>query len=307
MAIIPGMQGHDDSFRPVGRARLPAWLKPPRTPKGQFGAVQKLLAQRRLHTVCQGAQCPNRRQCWSEGTATFMILGAACTRQCAFCGVRPGVPGPVDADEPARVAAAATDLRLRHVVITSVTRDDLPDGGAGMFAATILALRQALPASTVEVLTPDFQGDLAALAQALAARPDVFNHNLETVARLQPAIRPQASYARSLAVLAAAARLAPDLLVKSGLMVGLGETDLELDAAMQDLRRAGCRALTMGQYLQPRRDRAPVARFVPPEGFAAYAGRARELGFTQVASAPLVRSSFHAADLCSPPIASPRA
>lgn len=277
--------------------RLPAWMRKPLRTDGDYAAVHDLLAAQHLHTVCRSAHCPNIRECWSRGTATFMILGDVCTRDCRFCAVDHGRTGRPDEGEPARVAEAAREMRLTHVVVTSVTRDDLPDGGAGVFAATIRAIRGALPDATVEVLTPDFRGDAAAIGTVLDARPDVFAHNLETVRRLQPAIRPQASYERSLAVLRVAAGSGSGAAVKSGLMLGLGETDEEIGEAMQDLRAAGCEILTLGQYLAPSKAHAPVARFIEPAGFDALAARARELGFKGVASAPLVRSSYRAGEL----------
>jgi lipoic acid synthetase len=286
--------------------RLPPWIRIRYGGRGTQDAVNRLLEDHELHTVCQGAQCPNQHECFSRGVATFMILGDICTRDCRFCAVKTGVLSPVDSDEPRRVADAAARLKLRHVVVTSVTRDDLPDGGAAHFSATIGALREALPEATVEVLTPDFKGVEKDIARVLAAGPDVFNHNLETVRRLQKTIRPAADYDRSLAVLGFAARsgaLSPESgirsqnlkpLVKSGLMVGLGETDEEIDEAMMDLRRVGVELLTIGQYLSPSTGHAPVQRFVPPAQFEVYARRGTEMGFRNVASGPMVRSSYMA-------------
>lgn len=274
--------------------RLPPWIRVRVPAGGTAAAVYDLLGQKALHTVCQGAQCPNRHECFSRGTATFMILGDVCTRDCLFCAVRTGRPGAPDPGEPGRVAEAAARMGLRHVVVTSVTRDDLPDGGAAVFAATIRAIRERLSGAIVEVLTPDFMGREADIAVVLDARPDVFNHNLETVRRLQPEIRPAADYERSLGALRFAGRYTPRPAVKSGLMVGLGETDEELLEAIADLRAAGCDLLTVGQYLAPSARHAPVRRFVPPEQFAAYARHATELGFRGVASGPLVRSSYQA-------------
>ncbi len=267
---------------------------------GRLAAVRDALAGAGLNTVCESAQCPNRQECFHRGTATFMILGKICTRRCRFCAVESGAPRPPDPDEPRRVAETAARLGLRHVVVTSVTRDDLPDGGAGAFAAVVSWIRFR-PGITVETLTPDFQGQAAALAAVLEAGPDVFNHNLETVERLQPAIRPQADYRRSLAVLRAAGRHRPRPVVKSGLMVGLGETDSELFRALADLRAAGCDALTLGQYLAPSREHLPVDRFVPPERFAEYREKALILGFTAVAAGPLARSSYRAEALFRKP------
>lgn len=276
--------------------RLPAWIRSDLRTDADFRRIQGLLTREGLNTVCVGARCPNRAECWNHGTATFLILGDTCTRGCAFCAVTPGRPAPPSEDEPARVARAVKAMGLKHAVVTSVTRDDLPDGGAGVFAATIRALRSASPGTSVEVLTPDFQGSESALAAVLEARPDVFAHNLETVRRLTPAIRSSASYERSLAVLRFAASWSPPVAVKSGLMLGLGETDAEVVESLGDLRAAGCRWLTLGQYLAPTARHAPVARFVTPAEFDDYAVRARNMGFEQVASGPLVRSSYRAAE-----------
>jgi lipoyl synthase len=283
--------------RAGARRRLPPWIRVRVPASGQPAAVAALVAAGRLHTVCQSALCPNEPECFGRGTATFMILGEVCTRACGFCAVRGGRPRPPDPGEPARVAAAAAALALRHVVITSVTRDDLADGGAAAFAATVRAVRASRPPATIEVLVPDFGGDAAALGAVLAAGPDVLNHNLETVRRLQARIRPQADYERSLGVLRAAARWAPRPVVKSGLMLGLGETDAELAAALRDLRAAGCDALTLGQSLAASPAHAPVARFVRPAAFARWRQRALGLGFAAVAAGPLVRSSYHAGEL----------
>ena len=277
--------------------RLPPWIRLKMHTDGEFARVQNLVSHRRLHTVCQSAHCPNMHECWNRSTATFMILGNVCTRHCSFCAVESGQPGSVDADEPQRVAQAASEMKLRHVVVTSVTRDDLPDGGAHIFAETIRAIRQAVPAATIEVLTPDFQGRTESLSTVLQAKPDVFNHNLETVERLQPAIRPQASYRTSLSVLAYAAKNFPGIAVKSGIMLGLGESEAELFRGLEDLLSAGCELLTLGQYLAPTRAHLPVARFVTPAEFDAYAKKAREMGFKGVASGPMVRSSYKAVDM----------
>lgn len=265
--------------------------------ESDFGKVHELVGDLGLHTVCKSAKCPNIHECWGHGTATLMLLGNECTRACRFCAIPAGRPKRLDTDEPRRVAAAAKRMNLQHVVLTSVARDDLPDGGAGIFAETIRAIRAELPGASIEVLTPDFQGDDASLAIVLDAKPDVFNHNLETVKRLQAAIRPQASYGRSLAVLKAAASRAEPPAVKSGLMVGLGETDDELMEAIRDLYDAGVRLLTIGQYLQPTRAHRPVARYVEPESFARYEAEARAIGFFGVASGPMVRSSYKAEEL----------
>ena len=278
------------------RQRLPSWFRRPLPPGAEGGRVKQLLGRLDLHTVCEGAKCPNRAGCWHEGAAAFLILGDACTRACRFCAIpHAAQPAPPDPGEPARLAEAAAAMGLRHVVVTSVTRDDLPDGGAAHFAATIREIRARLPGTTVEVLVPDFQGDTAALDLVLAAQPDIFNHNLETVERLQPSIRPQADYRRSLAVLAYAARAGAR--TKSGLMLGLGETDGEIAAALRDLRAAGVALLTLGQYLAPSPAHHPVARFAAPAEFDRWRADALALGFASVASAPHVRSSYHAEEL----------
>jgi lipoyl synthase len=277
--------------------RLPSWIRTDLTTDPPFSRVRGLVSGLDLHTVCQSAHCPNRHECWSRGTATLMILGDVCTRRCRFCAVSGGKPGDMDSEEPRRVAEAACEMNLRHVVITSVTRDDLPDGGAGAFADTIQAIREAIPDVTVEVLTPDFQGLESSIGIVLKARPDVFGHNLETVKRLQASVRPGASYATSLQVLRAAAGWCPSVGVKSGLMLGLGETDDEVVEALHDLLDAGCRMLTLGQYLAPTRKHLPVVRFVSPAEFEVLAGIARSLGFTAVAAGPLVRSSYQAETL----------
>ena len=281
------------------RPRLPAWFRR-RLPTGpQAGRVRALLSDLGLHTVCSSAHCPNLCECFSRGTATFLLMGPRCTRACGFCAIQRGPMLPLRADEPAAVAHACRRLGLRHVVMTSVTRDDLPDGGAEHFARTIQAVRETLADATIEVLTPDFGGDLVAVDIVLAAGPDVFNHNIETVRRLTTQIRPQADYDRSLAVLAhaALAHSPAGLLVKSGLMVGLGESDDEVSGAMGDLQRSGCGVLTIGQYLAPSADHWPVARFVEPEQFDRYRAEALAMGFAAVASGPLVRSSYNAQDL----------
>lgn len=273
---------------------LPSWIKRRFPPQEEWERVQKLLRTLALHTVCESARCPNLGECFRRGTATFLILGNVCTRSCRFCAVGKGIPLPPDPEEPERVAEAAKRLYLKHVVVTSVTRDDLPDGGAGHFAATILAIRQALPQATVEVLVPDFQGSEEALDTVLAARPEVLNHNLETVPRLYPLVRPQADYARSLQLLEKAKNKAPGILTKSGLMVGLGETRKEVEEVLRDLRKARCDIVTIGQYLRPSVHHLPVASYVPPEEFEYYREYALRLGFSGVASGPFVRSSYKA-------------
>ena len=278
------------------RPRLPNGFRRPLPPGAEGGRVKRLLGQHGLHTVCEGARCPNRAACWHDSAAAFLILGDACTRDCRFCAIpHDAHPAPPDPGEPARLAEVAAAMGLRHVVVTSVTRDDLPDGGAAHFAATIRALRARLPDAAVEVLIPDFQGDAAALDTVLAAQPDILNHNLETVERLQPSIRPQADYERSLAVLRRAA--AAGARAKSGLMLGLGETHEEISAALRDLRAAGVTLLTLGQYLAPSAAHHPVARFVAPAEFDCWRDAALALGFDSVAAAPPVRSSYHAGDL----------
>jgi lipoic acid synthetase len=273
--------------------RLPQWMRRPIATDEKYPDVSKLLESLQLNTVCSSAKCPNRHECWNRGTATVMILGNTCTRNCRFCNVNTGRPDPVDAGEPARVAEAAKRLNLKHIVITSVTRDDLSDGGAGAFAATINAVKEAMPGASVEVLTPDFAEHLDTV---LDAQPDVFNHNLETVKRLQEVIRPQASYEKSLATLRKAAERG-GVMVKSGLMLGLGETDEEIFQALEDLYAAGVRLLTLGQYLAPTREHYPVERFVSPEHFDELAAKVRLMGFEGVAAGPLVRSSYRADEL----------
>jgi lipoic acid synthetase len=250
-----------------------------------------------LNTVCRSAKCPNRGECYASGTATFMVLGDACTRNCRFCAVDTKRPLPPDPGEPERLAEAAERMGLRHVVVTMVTRDDLTDGGAGHVVATIEALRRRLPRVRVEVLVSDFGGDEAAIDAVALARPDVFNHNVETVPRLYPEVRPQADYARSLAVLARIREVAPGVPTKSGLMVGLGERPEEVEAVLADLRAADVDIVTIGQYLRPSAKHLPVTEFVTPEVFERYAATARSLGFAGVASAPFVRSSYHAGDV----------
>ncbi len=279
---------------PPSGSRLPAWAAKKRGILREARPLRRVLRELALTTVCEEARCPNIGECFARPTATFMIGGDRCTRRCGFCAVETARPRPLDPDEPARIGEAARRMGLTHVVITAVARDDLADGGAEHFAATIRAVRAAAPAARVEVLTPDFKGQEGPLRIVLDAAPDVFNHNLETVARLSPAVRPQAAYRRSLHVLAEAKRLRPDGDTKSGLMVGLGETAEEMQQAMHDLRAAACDLLTIGQYLQPTRAHLPVVEYVAPETFAAYAAVGRALGFRHVAAGPFVRSSYHA-------------
>jgi len=259
--------------------------------------VRVLLRESSLHTVCEEARCPNLGECFTRGTATFLLLGDRCTRRCAYCSVSTARPSPPDPEEPERVAAAARRLGLRYVVLTSVDRDDLADGGAAHFAATVRAVRRALPGAGVEVLTPDFRGDRAALRVVLESAPDVFNHNIETVPRLFPRLRPQGRYPLSLDVLAGAKAIRPDRVTKSGLMVGLGETDEEVVRVLEDLRAAGVDIVTIGQYLRPTRDHEPVRRYVPPSAFRAYEEQARAMGFPTVHSGVFVRSSFSAEEV----------
>lgn len=270
---------------------LPPWIKR-RFSLSSGEATEKLLRSLSLHTVCESARCPNIGECFGRGTATFLILGDTCTRSCGFCAVKKGQPLPVDPEEPWRVAQAAKNLKLRHVVITSVTRDDLPDGGGRHFVQVIHAVRAALPEATVEVLTPDFQGRSEILELFRESLPDVFNHNLETVPRLYPEVRPQACYQRSLFVLQRFKTLFPSVLTKSGIMVGLGETEEEVLEVLADLRRVGCDVVTIGQYLRPSMRHLPVREYVPPHRFAFYEREAYRLGFRGVAGAPFVRSSY---------------
>ncbi len=277
--------------------RLPDWLKRPLPTGNENFFTSGLVQELGLETVCESARCPNRPDCWSRRTATFMVLGNMCTRPCGFCSVpKMGTPEVVADDEPERVAEAAVRLGLKHVVITSVTRDDLPDGGAGHFARCIHAVRRRM-AAAVEVLTPDFLGDATAIDTVVAANPEVFNHNLETVPRLYRVVRGRAEYRRSLDLLERVKRTAPHIVTKAGLMAGIGETVEELFDVFADLRAVGCDVLTLGQYLAPTLKHIPVARFVPPAEFDDIAARARLLGFKQVVAGPFVRSSYHADEM----------
>lgn len=281
----------------VEPARLPEWARKGSPLRAAAHELKVLLRDGGLNTVCEEARCPNLGECFARGTATFMLAGDRCTRRCGYCSVATRKPLPLDDGEPERVAAAAARLRLRYVVLTAVARDDLPDGGAGHFAATVRAVRRRLPGARVEVLTPDFRGDPDALRTVLAAEPDVFNHNVEMAPRLFPALRPQGGYRLSLDLLAAAKRLRPGQVTKSGLMVGLGESDDEVLEVLRDLRAVEVDVVTLGQYLRPSRAHAPVARYVPPAGFAAYEDQARALGVPTVYSGVFVRSSFNAEEL----------
>lgn len=276
--------------------KKPPWLKR-RLPAGKgYENVRRLLDKNCLHTVCQEAQCPNLWECFTEGTATFLILGDRCTRNCRFCAVAQGPLGPPDHEEPERIAEAVQTLNLSYVVVTSVTRDDLPDGGAGHFAATIKCIRKSGPDTRVEVLIPDFLGSESALDLVVNAVPDVLNHNLETVKRLYPQVRPEAIYERSLALMKYV-HANSAIPVKSGLMLGLGESNDEVQDTLQDLLDNGCSLLTLGQYLQPSKAHLPVVEYIPPEVFESLGRKARSMGFKEVASGPFVRSSYHAKDL----------
>ncbi len=287
----------DNRVVPTDRGAKPPWLKIRVRTSPELERVQRIVREEKLHTVCSSASCPNLSECWSRGTATFMIGGDQCTRRCGFCDVATGRPEALDPFEPARIAKAVDQLGLKFAVVTCVARDDLADGGAAQMAATVRAIRRRCPGTGIEVLIADYQGDERALCAVLDANPDVLNHNLETVARLQRRVRPAANYERSLAVLRRAGELRPDIPTKSGLILGMGERDEEIEQALADLRAAGVTLLTMGQYLRPSADHLPVDRYVTPEQFDGFAARARALGFREVAAGPLVRSSYHAEKL----------
>ena len=273
----------------------PEWLRVRARGTRQYEEVAGILKELALHTVCDEANCPNRMECYSRRTATFMILGSVCTRNCTFCNVQRGLTPPeADPGEPRRVAQAAEALGLKHVVVTSVTRDDLPDGGAGHFADTIRAVRGQAGGVTVEVLIPDFKGDLSALEAVVSAGPHIINHNIETVPRLYPEVRPMADYGRSLRLLRAVKEMDPAIYTKSGIMLGLGETDSEVREALEALRDADCDFLTIGQYLAPSRKHHPVVAYIHPDVFNAYEELGLSMGFSHVASGPLVRSSYRA-------------
>jgi lipoic acid synthetase len=292
----PEKQNRPDS--PI--QRKPDWIRVKAPVSREYQATAKIMRDNNLNTVCEEAACPNIGECWAKRHATMMIMGEVCTRACAFCNVATGKPAPLDPMEPVNVALAVAQLGLEHVVVTSVDRDDLEDGGAAHFAQVVTAIRKESPKTTIEILTPDFKDRVGAIETVAAARPDVFNHNLETVPRLYPAIRPGARYFTSLELLHRVKRIDPSLFTKSGLMVGLGETREEvgqvMDDLMDDLRAADVDFLTIGQYLQPTRKHAPVDRFVTPEEFEGYANMARGKGFLLVASTPLTRSSYHAGE-----------
>lgn len=276
--------------------RKPDWIRVKAPVSKEYKATRKIVEDHQLVTVCQEAACPNIGECWAKKHATFMIMGEICTRACAFCNVSTGRPNALDAFEPFRIADAVEKLGLEHVVITSVDRDDLEDGGAEHFANVIQAIRERTPDTTIEILTPDFKGKKGALEVVVAAKPDVFNHNLETVPRLYPTIRPGARYFTSLQLLATVKQLDPSIFTKSGLMVGLGETKIEIQQMMDDYRAADVDFLTIGQYLQPTPKHAAIDRFVTPQEFDSYASMARARGFLMVSSTPLTRSSYHAGD-----------
>ncbi len=278
------------------RTRLPAWLKKRLPRNGDAAATARLLSSHRLSTVCQSAKCPNMWECFSRHVATFMIMGSVCTRDCGFCGVKSGSSQPLDPDEPGRVARAAGKLGLKHVVITSVTRDDLRDGGAAHFAATVRTVKELVPGTTIEVLVPDFKGNPDSILDVVESGPEIFNHNLETVPRLYPQVRPEAEFCRSLGVLAAAKRMAPDKRTKSGIMLGLGESEKEVLEVLHDLRRVDCDMITMGQYLRPGIVNLAVEEFVRPEVFERYERMALRMGFRSAYCGPFVRSSYNAGD-----------
>jgi len=277
--------------------RKPPWLKIRLSQLRDTSKVKSILNVTSLHTVCEEARCPNLGECFSSGTATILILGKICTRNCGFCAVERGIPASLDESEPERVATAISKMKLQYVVVTSVTRDDLHDGGASVFAKTIRAVRTLDPKIKIEVLIPDFKGDKASLVTVFKESPDVLNHNVETVPRLYPLVRPQADYWRSLDLLQRVKEFNSQLVTKSGFMLGLGERREEVLDLLQDLRKAGCDFLTIGQYLQPRPDRLPVVDYVHPEVFEEYKKIGEEMGFKSVSSGPFVRSSFHASEM----------
>ena len=286
-------RGASNTIVPIDRAR-PEWLKV-RLPTGPtYENLRRLMRSKELHTVCEEAHCPNMAECWGAGTATFMILGDTCTRSCGFCAVKTGRPGVVDAEEPRRVGEAVAQMALGHAVVTSVNRDELPDGGAEIFAETIREIRRQSPSTTVEVLIPDFVGRSESLDAVLAARPEILNHNVETVPRLYPRVRPQARYERSLEVLRRTKERAPDLVCKSGIMVGLGETRDEVTATMRDIASQGTDILTVGQYLRPSPVHLPIERYWTPSEFDELRDAGMTMGFRHVEAGPLVRSSYHA-------------
>jgi lipoic acid synthetase len=277
--------------------RKPPWLKKRIPPFQDLQKVRSILNEAELHTVCGEARCPNLGECFSKGTATILILGRICTRNCGFCAVENGIPAPLDESEPEKVAQAVKKMDLQYIVVTSVTRDDLPDGGASHFVKTIRAIRGLNSRIKIEVLIPDFKGDLSSLIMVLKQYPDVLNHNIETIPRLYHKVRPQADYKRSLDLLKKSKESFPQILTKSGFMLGLGENEREVLDLLRDLREVECDFLTIGQYLQPRSDRLPVVRYIPPEEFEEYKKIGKEMGFRSVASGPFIRSSFHASQM----------
>ncbi len=281
---------------PRKRARLPEWFRLQLPTAGEYFATRNLIDDLKLHTVCESARCPNHWECWSKGTATFMIAGDRCTRACGFCAVDTRKPMALEADEPERVAEAARRMQLKHMVITAVARDDLVDGGAAHFQKVIERVREVTPEVLIEVLTPDFKDEDGPINTVIAARPDIFNHNIETVRSLTSKVRSVATYDRSLSVLSKVKKRAPEIYTKSGLMLGLGETKQELLEAMTDLRSVGCDLLTLGQYLQPTKKHLKIEEFIHPDQFTEYKRIAEAMGFSYVASGPLVRSSYHADD-----------
>jgi len=296
MSLPPTRDRVDPASIKLTPLRRPEWLKV-RAPSGEtYAHLQTLMRSKALHTVCEEAMCPNMGECWGSGTATFLLLGDVCTRRCGFCDIKRGRPGPLDWEEPERVAQAVKAMHLKHAVITSVNRDDRRDGGAPIFAMLIRRIRQLLPGCSVEVLIPDFKGSLAALKIVLDARPEILNHNVETVPRMFRHVQPQNHYEWSAAILSAAKKIDPQVLTKSGLMVGLGEELDEVKAVMRDLRLWGVDILTLGQYLQPSRRHLPIERYYSLEEFALLRSYGEEIGFRWVESGPLVRSSYHAAE-----------
>jgi lipoic acid synthetase len=292
LARLKSSSGHDDQRSSDRRPRLPSWFKIQAKTGPDYLDIKQIMERLKLHTICEEARCPNRWECWNARTATFLILGDICTRRCHYCSVQTGKPLPLDMDEPVRVAEAIRALGLRHAVITSVNRDELPDGGASAFAETIRQSRRLNPTCTIEVLIPDFEGNERALATVCIEKPEILNHNIETVRRLFPSIRPQGKYQRSIDLLARAKQL--EMRTKSGLILGMGETLDEVREVMRDLRAVDCDIITIGQYLQPTRDHLPVARFYDPSEFALLKEEGLVMGFGHVESGPLVRSSYHA-------------
>lgn len=292
--VTPRYRADDPRLAENTHVPRPDWIRVPAPTGDNYLDLKKLVEEKRLHTVCQSARCPNIGECWQSRTATFLILGNTCTRRCAFCAVDSGKPTEYDLDEPRRVGEAVAALQLKYAVVTSVTRDDLDDGGAYIFAETIRKIRATTPGCRVEVLIPDFKGDAGALKTVVDAQPDVLNHNIETVERLYSLVRPQANYRHSLELLARAKEIDQATATKSGIMLGLGETDEEVLAALRDLRAAGCEIVTIGQYLRPSAGHLPIQKYYAPEEFRHFADAGKAMGFRHVESAPLVRSSYHA-------------